>query len=60
MNPTTRKFRRSIAVRAIEGDGRRAEDAEVLEQRLVVLVVRRDVGLQQHGCFKRGLHLRLS
>src|SRR4051794_32509573 len=38
-----------LAVGAIEGNRRRADDAEVRVQLLVFVVVRGDVGLQQHG-----------
>src|SRR5688572_18412615 len=41
------------AIGAIERDGRRTEDAEVLEQRLILTIVGGDVRLQQHGVAQR-------
>ncbi len=44
------------ALRVIERDGRRAEDAEVLQQRLILLVVLGDVGAQEHRVAESSLN----
>src|SRR5262245_5382780 len=42
--------------RVVKRDGRRPENAEVLEQRPIVRVVPRDVGAQENGVAERRLH----
>ena len=49
-----------LPVRAIEGDGGRADDAEVHVQRLVLVIVPGDVSLQQNDVLQRGLHFGLG
>src|SRR5690349_1247615 len=46
--------------RVVKRDGWRPENAEVLEQRLIVGVVPRDVGTQEHGVAERRLHATIS
>src|SRR4051812_47287428 len=46
-----------LAISSIERDRRRSEDAEVLEQFPIDIVIRRDVGLEFHGVRKRALYV---
>ena len=49
-----------LPVRAEKHDRRRADDAEMLVQRLVLRIVGGDIGLQQHHVRQRRLHCRVG